>query len=288
MASQDIQPEESISQVDFVESASITSTSRATGSSSQSAFRSQFSSSKGLRDNFLMIDNDPVTLARSQGILKVTKPRKCSWLNKQKTFNWICLKDECQDAPWKGFHEAIQYDYASEADKKRGVTTTKAVMVCKQCRHTMLHPYEKVDKSNSSLWKHYRKHNSAIPLPPMTQSTIDKLFHWPSNMSGSELQRLLLETTVTCNWPFDQFEVEVFRYLMRRGYPGYNIPKRKTVRRHLTSGAEKAREEIKSRFENHDGHISLALDCWTSSNRWEFMGTTPPQCSMISVLKSTH
>ena len=107
-------------------------------------------------------------------------------------------------------------------------------------------------------------------------------------MSGSELQRLLLETTVTCNWSFDQFEVEVFRYLMRRGYPGYNIPRRKTVRRHLTSGAEKAREEIKSRFENHDGHISLALDCWTSSNRWEFMGTTPPQCSMISVLKSTH
>src|SRR5437762_12295854 len=87
---------------------------------------------------------------------------------------------------------------------------------------------------------------------------------------------------------FDQFEVEVFRYLMRRGYPGYNIPKRKTVRRHLTSGAEKAREEIKSRFENHDGHISLALDCWTSSNRWEFMGTTPPQCRMISVLKSTN
>ena len=78
MASQDIQPEESISQVDFVESASITSTSRATGSSSQGAFRSQFSSSKGLHDNFLMIENDPVTLARSQVILKVTKPRKCS------------------------------------------------------------------------------------------------------------------------------------------------------------------------------------------------------------------
>src|SRR5438046_10506029 len=132
----------------------------------------------------------------------------------------FCSMITSQDAPWKGFHEAIQYDYASEADKKRGVTTTKAVMVCKQCRHTMLHPYEKVDKSNSSLWKHYRKHDSEIPLPPMTQSTIDNLFPRPSNISGSELQRLLLETTVTCNWSFDQFEVEVFRYFIIRGYSG--------------------------------------------------------------------
>src|SRR5437762_4208664 len=64
---------------------------------------------------------------------------------------------------------------------------------------------------------------------------------------------------------FDQFEVEVFRYLMRRGYPGYNIPKRKTVRRHLTSGVEKAREEIKSRFENHDLKITIVISAllWT-------------------------
>lgn len=158
-------------------------------------------------------------------------------------------------------------------------------MVCKQCRHTMLHPYEKADKSNSALWKHFRKHNNAMPPPQMIQATIDNLFPRPSNMSGPELQRLLLETTVTCNWPFDQFDVEVFRYLMRCGYPGHTIPRRKTVKRQLTLGAEKARDEIKSRFENHDGRISLALDCWTSSNRWEFMGINPSYCSMMIVSK---
>jgi hypothetical protein len=59
------------------------------------------------------------------------------------------------------------------------------------------------------------------------------------------------------------------------------------VHRKLTLEAEKARDEIKTRFENHDGRISLALDCWTSSNRWEFMGMTPPRCSMGIVIKPT-
>ena len=125
-----------------------------------------------------------------------------------------------------------------------------------------------------------------MPPPLTTQATIDSLFPRPNNISGPELQRLLLDTAVTCNWPFDQFDVEVFRHLMRRGYPGHNIPRKKTIKRHLTSAAKIARDEIKSRFETHDGRISIALDCWTSSNRWEFMGMIPPRCSMRSVLKS--
>lgn len=156
-----------------------------------------------------------------------------------------------------------------------GTKAPKAVVVCKQCRHVMLHPYEKADKSNSALWKHYRKHNSG-GCTPKGQSTVDTLWSRPNNMNGPELQRLLLQTMVTCNWPFDQFDGEVFRYLLRRGFPGHNIPRRMSMRRYLTSAAEIARDEIKSRFEHHDGRISLALDCWTSSNRWEFMGMTSP------------
>ena len=79
MASQGIEPEESISQVGFSGSAASTaSTSRTMGGSSQSAFLSHFSSStrNGLGDNFLLIENDPVTLARSQAILKVINSLK--------------------------------------------------------------------------------------------------------------------------------------------------------------------------------------------------------------------
>ena len=124
----------------------------------------------------------------------------------------------------------------------------------------------------------------AMPPPTMIQATIESLFPRPSNMTNAELHQVLLEMIVTCNWPFNQFDVEVFRYLIRHGYPGHHIPRQKKAYRLLTSTAEKSRDEIKSRFENHEGRISLALDCWTSSNHWEFMGITPPGCSLIKSL----
>ena len=193
------------------------------------------------------------------------------------TFNWVCLKDEAQQAPWSGFQEAIQLDFATETEKKQGISASKAVMVCRRCNHILLHPYEKSDKSNSAIWKHYRKHQVTAPSrPTMVQATIENLLSRPRGITSSELQRLLLETMVTCNWSFDQFDVPVFRSLLHRGYPGHKIPHRHTIQSYLGSAAETAREEIKSRFEGHDGRISLALDCWTSSNRHEFMGTIVP------------
>ena len=44
--------------------------------------------------------------------------------------------------------------------------------------------------------------------------------------------------------------------------------------------AATVRDEIKGRFECHDSRISLTLDCWTSSSRWEFMGMFSLTCSM--------
>ena len=74
ISSQDIEPEESISQVDY----RIGSSSTATLSSailptndSLAAFRADFISTTNLGDNYLLIENDPVTLARATSILKV-------------------------------------------------------------------------------------------------------------------------------------------------------------------------------------------------------------------------
>ena len=47
----------------------------------------------------------------------------------------------------------------------------------------------------------------------------------------------------------------------------------------LVKAAQQARDEMKDRFTGNDSRISLALDCWTSPNRWEFMGMSP-QSSM--------
>ena len=72
--SQDIEHEESISQVDY----RIDSSSTATSSSAilptndpLATFRADFISATNLGDNYLVIENDPVTLANAKSILKV-------------------------------------------------------------------------------------------------------------------------------------------------------------------------------------------------------------------------
>jgi len=92
-------------------------------------------------------------------------------------------------------------------------------------------------------------------------------------ITNTDLDALLLRAAIVCNWPFDQFENTDFRALIHRGFPGHECPHRHTMASRLTEAAEAARMDIKERLTSNDSRISLALDCWTSPNRWEFMGT---------------
>ena len=150
----------------------------------------------------------------------------------------------------------------------------EAVCVCKRCRHKITHPYMKADSSNSNLWKHYCKHNNRCPSPQTNQLNIDALLSWATGIMTIDFQRLLLQMMIICNWSFDQFDNATFRHLLVRDFLGQKILGRIIMHRLLTSTAQKAKDEIKERFGNHDGRISLALTCWTSSNRWEFMSMT--------------
>ena len=74
ISSQDIEPEESISQVDYmIDSNSTTASSSAILLTNDplAAFRAHFISTTNLSDNYLLIENDPVTLAHAKSILKV-------------------------------------------------------------------------------------------------------------------------------------------------------------------------------------------------------------------------
>ena len=91
----------------------------------------------------------------------------------------------------------------------------------------------------------------------------------------SELEELLLQATVACNWPFDQFSNPRFRTIIHRGFPGHKCPGRNAMTALLKKKAIVVRAEIKERLIETNSRISLALDCWTSPNRWEFMGISP-------------
>jgi len=80
--SQDIDLEESVSEIGFGVESSIVSSLRATTGGlptpARTAFRSRFARSDDLGDGFLVIQNNPVTLQRAEVILKVQMFSKCS------------------------------------------------------------------------------------------------------------------------------------------------------------------------------------------------------------------
>ena len=192
--------------------------------------------------------------------------------------NWICLKfsPENQQEPWTLFYEVIDLE------------KNLPLAYCKRCSKTYTYPRTKSDSNNSDMWKHYRRHIAQQEAEENRKKSRNNILidgYFTKQISSSsfrntdvgittiELNQLLLQTAVACNWPFDQFDNTYFRSLIDRGFPSHSCPQRRAMKQMLTVAAKTARAEIKQRFANVDSRISLALDCWTSPNRWEFMGT---------------
>ena len=171
---------------------------------------------------------------------------------------------------WQSFHEVID------------LTSDEAKVHCKKCDKIYNHP-KVIEGNTSSMWKHFRKHAKSknpglqAQLKPSGSQDIRSFVSTKQpgtsvGMTQSELEELLLDATVECNWPFDQFEKLAFRKFVQSGFPGHKVPRRRAMKLRLKKAAERARNELRERFASVDSRISLALDCWTSPNRWEFMG----------------
>lgn len=91
-------------------------------------------------------------------------------------------------------------------------------------------------------------------------------------MTKAELEQLLLQTMIACNWSFNQFDLPHFQYFIARMVPQHQSPGRKRMRGLLAKAAITARVDIKGRLSSCDVRVSLALDCWSSSNSYNFMG----------------
>lgn len=80
-----------------------------------------------------------------------------------------------------------------------------------------------------------------------------------------------LNAMVACNWSFEQFNIGPFRELLKVGN-GFEVPSPKIMKTRLKKYVKLAQDEVRQRLANNESRISLALDCWSSSNRLEFMG----------------
>ena len=129
--SQDIQSNESIWQVEFIDIESIVNTSRDM-TFSQAVFLSHFSSQVDLGDKYLLIQNDPVTLIRAEMILKMRLTQLYHWFDRKSLvgFAWgeimmrprgICFMRLLNSRKTK------QYVFARDADTKSLILTWRQI-----------------------------------------------------------------------------------------------------------------------------------------------------------------
>jgi hypothetical protein len=181
---------------------------------------------------------------------------------------------------WKIFDEVLDLNTADPRVR------------CRICAKEYMHPYAKQDSNNSNLHKHLRWHKkkqAKESQSSISNRTINDFYppFKPSDIgfTKSQLEQLLLDTAITCNWPFDQFNSLQFRLLIERGFTGHHCPTGRVMRKLLKDKASVIRADLKARLTENSSYISLALDCWTSPNRWEFMGMCSPAVYFFCCMK---
>jgi hypothetical protein len=126
---------------------------------------------------------------------------------------------------------------------------------------------------NKHYQKHYRMRSEESEMNSTPGPGKQLTSFWPRLATKDELRDLLLRALAANNWTFLQFNDPDFIALVKRGFPHLEVPSRKIMRSYLANEAVKSRAVLKSQLEANDSKISIALDCWLSPNRINFMGT---------------
>lgn len=187
---------------------------------------------------------------------------------------WACMGKLSKI--WMGYYEAVNLE------------TNSPVVVCKKCLQEYQHPRWKNDSSTSTIKKYFGKHENIKPQV-IGAGSIERYIRTSSltsSLTQPELDKLLLQTLAACNWPFNQFNNSQFQYFINRVLPNHHCPGRKQIRNLLKKEADIAREDIKERLITCTSRVSLALDCWSSSNSYNFISMTI--CSLHKANCSNH
>ena len=185
--------------------------------------------------------------------------------------NWVLF-----DRKPSSLHTYRTYDEAIDTHRKA------AIIKCQQCGVEYPHPRGGSHSSINGSTHNVKRHRDACPkgkpvsVITETSSNGADIRYIFSQVSQEQFEELLMRATVASNWPFTQFVTPAFQELLRKGFPKLKPPSPRVMRLRLERYANQAREEIRLRFGENNSRISLVLDCWTSPNHLEFMGTYHP------------
>jgi hypothetical protein len=117
-----------------------------------------------------------------------------------------------------------------------------------------------------------RTHQSVSKKVSFT-NTIEKYTHFTNSnniLSKDKLETLLLHIMIVCNWLFNLFENTQFQYFVSKTSDQTCLG-RKRMKTLLKNGANETEEKVQTRLTSCIARISLALNCWSSFNSYNFM-----------------
>jgi len=89
-----------------------------------------------------------------------------------------------------------------------------------------------------------------------------------------EVNEQILKFFIAGNIPFNQVNNPEFKKLVQMIKVGNGFakpPSRRTIARRLHDDSLVAVKQLRTTLQNHDGRVSLALDCWSTRNMIPFL-----------------
>jgi hypothetical protein len=219
----------------------------------------------------------PETLDEGKRFLKVhiyysiqTKYLKAPW--QEFIFRFEAkARENKKETSWNMFHETVK--------RQDGVPYA----VCMLCNSAYKHPRCWKSAPTNSLNRHLDDCIQYQRLLKTGVSTSNGILsdyfnttikpHIPITKDWIEQQ--VLKFFISANIPFRQADSEHFQELISKIQVNGNIirsPSRKVIRARLTREAEAAKANLKAILAQNSSKISLALDMWSTRNKFGFLG----------------
>ncbi|KAE9404170.1 hypothetical protein BT96DRAFT_989650 [Gymnopus androsaceus JB14] len=122
-----------------------------------------------------------------------------------------------------------------------------------------------INKAHEVLKKFGKKSQSKLT------AALKTIKGWAESFSTQPPSKESIRVVTAC-WvsesvrPFHIVKDHGYRWLQKEGHPERYIPSRETVSKDVKNLYEKVKEKLAKEFQEYDGELAIALDCWTSPN----------------------
>ena len=175
--------------------------------------------------------------------------------------------------------------YWHEYDECIELAVKQPKVRCKHCRKIFAHPGRNGQSTTTSLKRHIESNcqkfkrdgntSSGIGTPGFFQGFRSET-SGPIRMTQEMLEEQILKFFISENIAFNQADNPHFRKLMSfitvNNKPA-SSPDSTTLRARLSKFSQIADDQLKKVLQDNESKISLALDCWSSSNKLSYLGT---------------